>query len=175
MLGPSSYPYSPNLVEGLFSEVRIHGVPRSSHVRSSRKFAWRFVRWHHACGGRSWPAREASREEGGEASMDFNEKVLYHQIHPAKLAADVSGSLLSTYLMRRRRFAWAMLAAFVPAVAASVVIIAYADLERSKDSPFGRYMRRYMNRRVEAWRFFGQVVIWVGAWYRVGKLIPIGL
>jgi hypothetical protein len=34
----------------------------------------------------------ASREEGG-ASMDFNEKVLYHQIHPAKLAADVSGSI----------------------------------------------------------------------------------
>jgi hypothetical protein len=48
--------------------------------------------------------------------MDFNEKMLYHQIHPAKLAADVSGSIVSTYLMWRRRFAWAMLAAFVPAV-----------------------------------------------------------
>ena len=106
--------------------------------------------------------------------MDFGEKVLYHQIHPAKLAADVSGSLVSTYLMWRRRFAWAMLAAFVPAVVASVLVIAYADLERRKLSPFGRYMQRYMNRRVEAWRFFGQVVIWVGAWYRVGKLIPIG-
>jgi hypothetical protein len=106
--------------------------------------------------------------------MDFNEKVLYQQIHPAKLVADVSGSLVSTYLMRRRRFAWAMLAAFVPAIVASVLVIAYADLERRKHSPFGRYMQRYMNRRVEAWRFFGQVVIWIGAWYRVGKLIPIG-
>jgi hypothetical protein len=36
-------------------------------------------------------------------------------------------------------------------------------------------MQRYMNRRVEAWRFFGQVLMWVSAWYRVGKLIPIGL
>jgi hypothetical protein len=106
--------------------------------------------------------------------MDFNEKVLYHQIHPAKLAADVSGSLVSTYLMWRRRPVWAVLAAFVPAVVASVLVIAYADLERRKHSPLGRYMQRYMNRRVEAWRFFGQVVIWVGAWYRVGKLIPIG-
>ena len=94
--------------------------------------------------------------------MDFGEKVLYHQIHPAKLVADVSGSIVSTYLMWRRRFAWAMLAAFVPAIVASVLVIAYADLERS------------MNRRVEAWRFFGQVLMWVGAWYRVGKLIPIG-
>jgi hypothetical protein len=41
--------------------------------------------------------------------MDVNEKVLYQQVHPAKLAADVSGSLVSTYLMWRRRFVWAML------------------------------------------------------------------
>jgi hypothetical protein len=47
-------------------------------------------------------------------------------------------------------------------------------LEKRKHSPFGRYMHRYMNRRVEAWRFFGQVLIWVGAWHRVGKLVPIG-
>lgn len=107
--------------------------------------------------------------------MNFNEKVLYHQIHPVKLAADVGGSLVSTYLMWRRRFAWAMLAAFVPAVVASVSVIRYADLERRKHSRFGRYMRRYMDRRdLDAWRFFGQVVIWVGAWHRAGKVVPIG-
>jgi cobalamin synthase len=97
--------------------------------------------------------------------MDFGEKVLYQQIHPAKLAANVGGSIVSTYLMRHRRFAWAMLAAFVPAVLASALVMRYADLERRKHSRFGRYMRRYMNRRVEAW---------VGAGYRVGKFVPIG-
>jgi hypothetical protein len=106
--------------------------------------------------------------------MDFGEKVLYHQIHPAKLAADVGGSIVSTYLMWRRRFAWAMIGAFVPAILASVLVIRYADLEKRKRSPFGRYIRRYMNRRVETWRFLGQAVIWVGAWYRVGKLVAIG-
>ena len=88
--------------------------------------------------------------------MNFGEKVLYQQIHPAKLAADIGGSLVSTYLMWRRRFAWAMLAAFVPAVLASVLGIRYADLEQRKHSPFGRYMQRYMDRRVlDAWRYFG--------------------
>ncbi len=107
--------------------------------------------------------------------MDFGEKVLYHQIHPAKLLADVGASLASTYLMWHRRFVAAMLAAFVPTFLASVLVIRYADLERRKHSRFGRYMRRYMDRRVlDAWRFFGQVVIWFGAWYRVGKLVPIG-
>jgi hypothetical protein len=100
--------------------------------------------------------------------------VLYHQIHPAKLAADLGGSLVSTYLMWRRRFTWAMLGAFVPATIASVLIIRYADLEKRKRSPFGRYIGRYMNRRIEARRFFGQVIIWVGAWHREGRLIPIG-
>ena len=108
--------------------------------------------------------------------MDLGEKVLYHQIHPAKLAADIGGSLVSTYLMWRRRFVAAMLAAFVPAVVASALVIRYANLERRKHSRFGRYMRRYMDRRVlDAWRFFGQVVMWVGAWHRVGKLVPIGV
>ena len=107
--------------------------------------------------------------------MDLSEKVLYHQIHPAKLAADVGGSLVSTYLMWRRRFVAAMLAAFVPAVVASVLVIRYADLEGRKHSRFGRYMHRYMDWRVSAWRFFGQVVMWVGAWHRVGELVPIGV
>jgi Co/Zn/Cd efflux system component len=107
--------------------------------------------------------------------MDFGEKVLYHQIHPAKLAADVGGSLVSTFLMWRRRFVAAMLAAFVPAVVASALIIRYADLEQRKRSRFGRYVHRYMDWRVSALRFFGQVVVWVGAWYRVDKLVPIGV
>jgi hypothetical protein len=34
--------------------------------------------------------------------MDFGEKGLYHQIHPAKRAADVSGSIVSTYLTWRK-------------------------------------------------------------------------
>ena len=106
--------------------------------------------------------------------MDFGEKVLYHQIHPAKLAADIGGSIISTYLMWRRRFVAAMLGAFVPAGLASVLVIAYADLERKKHSPFGRYVHRYMDWRVSTGRSLGRVVIWVGAWYRVGNLIPIG-
>src|SRR4051794_35962586 len=93
---------------------------------------------------------EASCSEGGTASMDFGEKVLYHQIHPAKLAADVGASIVSTYLMWRHKFVAALLSAFVPATIASVLVIRYADLEKRKRSPFGRYIGGYMNRRVEA-------------------------
>jgi hypothetical protein len=53
------------------------------------------------------------------ARMDLSEKVLYHQIHPAKLAADITGSIISTYLMWHRRFGPAMLGAWAPAILGS--------------------------------------------------------
>jgi hypothetical protein len=51
--------------------------------------------------------------------MDLAEKVLYHQIHPAKLAADITGSVISTYLMWHLKFGPAMLSAWVPAILGS--------------------------------------------------------
>ena len=107
--------------------------------------------------------------------MDFSEKVLYHQIHPAKLAADVSASFISTYLLWQHKFGLAMLSAFVPAILASALVLRLADLERLKQSPFGQYIHQFMNRRIEAWRFAEQVMVWVGAWYHQFWLIPAGL
>ena len=56
----------------------------------------------------------------------------------------------------------------------SAVVLRFADLERLKHSPFGRYIRQFMTRRIEAWRFAGQVVMWVGAWYHQFWLIAAG-
>ncbi len=107
--------------------------------------------------------------------MDLSEKVLYHQIHPAKVAADVSASFVSTYLLWQHKFGLAMLSAFVPAILASALVMRFADLERLKQSPFGQYIRQFMNGRIEAWRFAGQVVAWGGAWYRQFWLISAGV
>jgi hypothetical protein len=107
--------------------------------------------------------------------MDYKEKLLYQEIHPAKLAADITGSVISTYLMWRRKFGPAMLSAFVPAMPGSALVLRFADLERRKQSPFGHYIRQFMNQRIRAWRFAGQVVMWVGAWYHQFWLIPAGV
>jgi hypothetical protein len=107
--------------------------------------------------------------------MDFSEKVLYHQIHPAKLAADVSAAIISTYLIWLHKFGLAMLSAFVPAILASALVIRFTDLERLKQSPFGHYIRQFMTRSIEFWRFAGQIAVWIGAWYHQIWLIPAGL
>ena len=106
--------------------------------------------------------------------MTFNEKILYHQIHPAKLTADISGGLVSTYLLWNHQFALAMLVAFVPAILASAILLRFADLQRLKDSRFGKYIHRFMDRRIEAWRFAGQILMWFGAWHHRWWAIVVG-
>jgi hypothetical protein len=107
--------------------------------------------------------------------MDFTEKVLYQEIHPAKLAADITSSFISTILIWRHKFGPAMLSAFVPAILASVLVMRFADLERLKQSSSGRYVRQFMTQPIRAWRFAGQVVVWVGAWYHQFWLIAAGV
>jgi hypothetical protein len=106
--------------------------------------------------------------------MLLSEKLIYHQIHPGKLAADIASSLISAYVLWQQEFRLAMLCAFAPSILASVLVLRFADMERLKHSDFGRYVGRFMNRRIEAWRLAGQVVVWMGAWYHQFWLIPAG-
>jgi hypothetical protein len=106
--------------------------------------------------------------------MNFEEHILYHQIHPAKLAADIGGSIVSAYLIWQHHFWWAMLSAFVPALLGSGLVLRFAKLAPYKSSRLGRYIARFMNRWIEAWRFAGQIIMWIAAWYHVGWGIVAG-
>ncbi len=82
--------------------------------------------------------------------MTGGERLLYHQLRPAKLAADISGSIISTYLVWQHHFWWAMVGAFAPALLGSALVMEFADLDKLKSSRMGRYIERFMNHWVEA-------------------------
>ncbi len=107
--------------------------------------------------------------------MTFREKQLYHQIHPLKLATDISAEIVSLYLFWKRKLLAGLLAALVPPVIASTLIMRLVDLEKYKQSAFGQYVRSYMTPAVVVVRILGTVVTHVGAWYRKPGLIPLGL
>ncbi len=107
--------------------------------------------------------------------MTFREKVLYHQIHPLKLAADISAGIASTWLLWLHEPWLAMPAAFTPAVAVSAAMLRWMAFDRQRDSAFGRYVARHMTRLAEGVRFGGQVVAWVGAWHHLAWVIAAGL
>jgi hypothetical protein len=106
--------------------------------------------------------------------MTREEKLLYHQIHPLKLVTDVGTSFASTWLLWQARWAAAVLVAFVPSIAVSALLIWRADVERFRHTPLGRYVARFMTRKVEGIRLGGQAVMWAGAATHVVWIIPFG-
>jgi hypothetical protein len=107
--------------------------------------------------------------------MTPQEKRLYHQIHPLKLATDISAEIVSLYLFWKHKLLAGMLVFLVPPMIASALVMRLANLETYKQSAFGRYIHDYMTPSVVAIRILGTVITHVGAWYRKPALVPLGL
>jgi hypothetical protein len=103
------------------------------------------------------------------------EKRLYHQIHPLKLGTDILAEVLSLVLFWRRKLIAGFVVGLLPSIIASVLIMRWANLEKYKQSAFGRYIYTYMTPSAVITRILGTVVTHLGAWYRKPALIPLGL
>lgn len=77
-------------------------------------------------------------------SLSLKERLLYHQIHPAKIASDLSAGAVGLVLIWRGRTLAGALAVLVPSTTASAILMSFADLQPYKDSAAGRYLRQYI-------------------------------
>jgi hypothetical protein len=107
--------------------------------------------------------------------MSLQEKSLYHQIHPLKLLTDWSIGIFALYLLWRHDLAVGLIVAFIPSIAVTFAALRRADLEVFKHSSLGKYISRYMTRRMEMIRLAGYVVMAIGAWYHLVWPMLIGL
>jgi hypothetical protein len=107
--------------------------------------------------------------------LSAREKVLYHQIHPAKLGVDIGVTPVALYLFWIHSLVVALVVSLLPSVIASAIIVGAVDLSKYKESKFGRYVGRYMTRASEAVRLAGFIVAAVGAWFHLWWLIPVGI
>jgi hypothetical protein len=82
---------------------------------------------------------------------------------------------VSLYLFWKHQLLLALALHILPPVAASVLVISFADLAREQRSPVGRYVRRMMTRAVEAIRLAGDIITVLGAWYHSYTVIALGL
>jgi hypothetical protein len=106
--------------------------------------------------------------------MTRKERVLYHQIHPLKLATDIAASVISLYLLWQQMLGAGLLVHFIPPIVASALLLRYGDFDKQAQSSFGRYVARHMTRTIEAIRFFGDLVTLLGAWQHDVLLIVLG-
>jgi len=107
--------------------------------------------------------------------MELRDRVLYHQIHPVKLLTDGVTAAAATALLWRHWLTSALVVGFLPSILVTLALLRWADLEPYQHSAFGRYVGRFMTRRVEGARFAGLAVLWGGAWLRRPMLIALSV
>jgi hypothetical protein len=106
--------------------------------------------------------------------MTGAEKMLYHQIHPVKLTADIASCVISCALLWQHQLAVGMLVAWLPAIAASLLVTRFTSLERQQESAFGRYLSAAMTPAVMAQRMAGQIIMWLAAWQHAPVVMAMG-
>ena len=111
----------------------------------------------------------------GNPMLSRREKLLYHQIHPLKLAVDIATSLTSSWLLWRHELVLGLLIAWVPSVAVTLAMVRWMDFTPQRDSAFGGYVAHHMTRLAEAVRFGGQFIMWFGAWFHATWAITAGV
>jgi hypothetical protein len=107
--------------------------------------------------------------------MEFQDKQKYQEIHPVKLATDISTAALAVYLFWQHSLISGIIVAIVPSVIVTLIIIKWVPLEGYRRSALGRYIDRYMTSAMRLLRLTGLVAMVIGAWYHVAVLIPLGL
>ncbi len=107
--------------------------------------------------------------------MTFQEKALYHQVHPIKLATDTIAQIVSLFFFWQHNLILGLAIMLIPPMIASLILMNSVDLTRIKDSAVGAYLRRAMPRSMEMVRLFGTLPVVFGAWYHNIVLIVIGL
>ena len=107
--------------------------------------------------------------------MTSKQQYLLHQIHPVKLLTDASAGFVSLVPLWRHELVVAFVIMLVPPLIASWLVIRYANLERQRNSWFGRYVVRTMTRAMEFVRLGGFVVMAVGAWKQSPLAIAFGV
>jgi ABC-type bacteriocin/lantibiotic exporter with double-glycine peptidase domain len=107
--------------------------------------------------------------------MNSKEKYLYHQIHPLKLFTDIGAAFGSLCLLWRHQLALALVVMLAPPLLISFLLMRYADLERYRQSAFGKYIARSMSHAMEAVRLAGMAVTALGAWHQSLWIILAGV
>jgi len=105
----------------------------------------------------------------------MDNRVLLHQVHTLKLAADISGSVLSDVFLWQRRLLPGIVVRLALPIAGSGVVLSLADVERLRATRRGQYVLENMTPGATAVRLAGDIVMAVGAWQRKPVLISLGL
>lgn len=97
--------------------------------------------------------------------------MLYHQVHPLKIATDIGSSVVAILLLWNGDLVLGLAVALLAPVAGSAIVMATADLAPYRDGAIGAYLRRYMGPLPQAIRLALGLTILYAAWVRGAVVI----
>ncbi len=106
-----------------------------------------------------------ARKIEAPSGLDIRERILLHQVHPAKLAIDWGTGLTAAWLFWDHRLPAALIVGFLPSILISIYLILRVDLSPYKETRLGRYFVSPRTRPGDPVRLFGLIVLWTGAWF----------
>src|SRR5215475_3067115 len=106
--------------------------------------------------------------------MRLAEGALIHQVHPAKISADVAASIISNALLWYERPRAAMTIRCVLPMAGSAAVLGLADLDALSRTRRGRYVLAHMPPSAQVVRLAGDAVMGIGAYRRSSVLMLAG-
>jgi hypothetical protein len=106
------------------------------------------------------------------AGMEPADRVLVHQVHPAKIGADVTASVVSNVLLWQARPKAAIAVRVLLPLAGSVAVLRLADLDALAQTGRGRYVMAHMPPSAQAVRLAGDALMGLGAYrHRYGFIV----
>ena len=106
--------------------------------------------------------------------MTLQEKNLYQQIHPVRLATDWSTGIGACYLFWIHEIWYGVALSFLPSLIVSLLVFRFADLGKIKNSKFGAYFQRTYNKTVDLIRFVGFIILAAGSWWHIVTAMALG-
>jgi hypothetical protein len=103
-----------------------------------------------------------------------DQRVLVHQIHPAKLMVDIGTSVMSDVLLWRRRLIAGLVVRYMSPALGSALVLRFADVDRLSMTRTGQYALTHMPPSMMAVRLTGDTLTAVGAWKHRPAWIALG-
>jgi hypothetical protein len=107
-------------------------------------------------------------------SMRLADKAVVHQVHPVKIGADITASVISNALFWKGRPKSAITVRALLPVTGSLAVLSLADLDALAASRRGRYVLAHMPPSAQAVRLAGDALMGLGAHRRSAALLIAG-
>ena len=107
------------------------------------------------------------------AQLTSRQRYLLHQVHPVKLATDISASIVSDVLLWQHRLPAGVVVLLGPSVVVTTLLLRQ-DRDLNPDSAAGQYALQHMPPSMQALRAASAIVTALGAWRRSPLLIGVG-